>query len=291
MLHRLKLRLLYAAALDKDARKGRIRAILLAGFFVYPPFLAIAWFIAFETKAVNIVIIGFLAALTCIPISFYGYAKGFGAPFWSLYRERREEFFWLALKIGFFYPFFLYFMILGIVEFTMGYSVVRAAMISFVASAVSRDGFEIGFYRARSDIKTIHTFPDGKLILPYLQSAPQKPLLMIASFICISYGIGYFLGPHIKSPAGQTLLTGVVVGIMATIVYARTVSIPTFKSLARFFLWPGFTMSVSYFFGLAYIFKMILPIALSPSAELALLMAISSAWLILETQFVASLKG
>lgn len=304
MLHRLKLRLLYAdgAHQDKDFRKGRIRTTLLAGFFVYPPFLAIAYFIAFETKAVNIVIIGLLAALSCIPVVFYGYAKGYDphrarcpgeglvSSFLPLFRERREELLWLALKVGFFYPFFLYFMILGIVEFTMGYGIVRAAMISFVASAVARDGFEIGSYRKRSEKQTLTTFPDGKLILPYLKSLPQKSLLIVAGFVCISYGIGYFLGPYIKSPASQTVLTGVVTGIMATMIYARTTGVFTLKSLSQFFLWPGFTMAVSYFFGLAYIFKMILKVPLTPSAELAFLMAISSAWLILEVQFVSYLK-
>jgi hypothetical protein len=292
MLHRLKLRLLYADALhqDKHGHKERIRTTLLAGFLVYPPFLAIAYFIAFETKAVNIVIIGLLAALTSIPVVFYGYAKGMGSPFLPLFRERREELLWLALKIGFFYPFFLYFMILGIVEFTMGYGVVRAAMISFVASAVARDGFEIGFYRKRSEKETITTFPDGKLILPYLKSLPQKSLLIVAGFISISYGIGWFLGPYIKSHASQTVLAGVVAGIMATMIYARTIGVFTLKSLGQFFLWPGFTMAVSYFFGLTYIFKMILTVPLTPSAELAFLMAISSAWLILEVQFVGYLK-
>lgn len=292
MLHRLKLRLLYAEALhqDKEGRKGRIRATVLAGFLVYPPFLAIAYFIAFETKAVNIVIIGLLAAISCIPTVFYGYAKGYGSPFLPLFRERREEFLWLALKIGFFYPFFLYFMILGIVEFTMGYGIVRAAMISFVASAAARDGFEIGFYRKRSEKQTITTFPDGNLILPYLKSLPQKSLLIVAGFISISYGIGWFLGPYIKSTAAQTVLTGVVAGIMATLIYARTTGVFTLKPLSKFFLWPGFTMAVSYFFGLAYIFKMIIKVPLTPSAELAFLMAISSAWLILEIQFVGYLK-
>ena len=288
MLHRLKLRLLYAAALDKDkdARKRKIRAIFLAGLYTYPPFFAIAYFIAFETKAISIVFIGICSAITCIPVVFYAYAKGFGTPFLTLFQERRKEFLWLAIKIGFIYPFFLYFMILGFVEFFMGYGVVRAAMISFVATAVARDGFEIGYYRARSERKTISTFPDGESILPYLKSIPLNTLLMGTVFICIGGGIGFFLGSYFDKPTHQTLLTGVVAGIMGTIVYRPS----SLKMRAQFFLWPAFTMAVTYFLALAYISKMILKIPLTPPVELAILMALSSTWLILELQFVWCLK-
>ncbi|MBI3598674.1 MAG: hypothetical protein HY201_04420 [Nitrospirae bacterium] len=290
MLHRLKLRLLYAAAFnrDKEARKRKMRVILLSGFYTYPPFLAIAYFIAFETRAIALLIIGLLSALTCIPVVFYAYAKGFGSPFLTLFRERRVELLWLAIKIGFIYPFFLYFMMLGLVEFVFGYATVRAAMISFVAAAVARDGFEIGYYRARSPDQRIHIFPDGASILPYLKSAPLACILL---FISVSCGVGFFLGPTLENPIHQILLAGIVVGVMTTIAYARATCASSPKLLARFFIWPGFTMAVTYFLGLLYIFRMMLETTLPPSVELALLMVISSAWLILEVQFVGYLTG
>ncbi len=293
MLHRLKLRLLYAGELDKDkdARKRKWWAILLSGFATYPPFFAIAYFVAFETRAIAFAIIGLLSAITCIPVVLYAYAKGFGAPFLTLFRERREELLWLAFRIGFIYPFFLYFMILGLVEFFMNYGIVRAAMISFVATAVARDGFEIGYYRARSLHQGVNTFPDGKPILPYLKSASPTALLTIAIFSCVSYGIGFFLSPYFNLPKTQALLVGVVTGIMATIIYARSADCFSFKLLAQFFLWPGFTMAVTYFLGLCYIFKIVLKLPITPPTELALLMAISSAWLILEARFIGYLKG
>ena len=298
MLHRLKLRLLYGEALkkDKSARKRKMRTILLAGLYTYPPFSAIAYFIASETRVVAILLIGLFSAITCIPVVFYAYAKGFGAPFFTLFRERREEFFWLAVKVGFIYPFFLYFMILGFVEFFMGYGAVRAAMVSFVAVAVARDGFEIGFFRARFQNQTIHTFPDGKQIRFYLSSPPACPpacplARLVVVFICFSSGAGFFLGHYFTAPSHQTVIVGVVTGIMATIIYAQTVHSPSFRMLAQFLIWPGFTMAVTYFLGLAYLAKMMLKMPLSPAVELALLMGLSSAWLILETQFIGYLKG
>jgi len=294
MLHRLKLRLLYGEALkqDKTARKRKMRTILLAGVYTYPPFLAIAYFIASETRVVAIFLIGLFSAITCIPVVFYAYAKGFGAPFFTLFRERREEFFWLAVKVGFIYPFFLYFMILGFVEFFMGYGAVRAAMVSFVAVAVARDGFEIGFFRARFQNQTIHAFPDGKPIRFYLSSSFScSPACLVIVLICLSVGAGFFLGQYLTAPNHQTLIVGVVTGIMATMIYAQTVHSPSFRMLAQFLIWPGFTMAVTYFLGLAYLSKMMLKLPLSPPVELAILMGLSSAWLILETQFIGYLKG
>lgn len=293
MLHRLKLRLLYGTAVDqdKDASKRKWRAILFSGFAVYPPFFAIAYLIHSESRGLALVMIGLLSAITCIPVVFYAYAKGFGAPFLTLFRERREELLWLGLRIGFLYPFFLYFMILGVVDFFMGYGIVRAAMISFVATAVARDGFEIGYYRARyHNTQVIHTFPDGQSIMPYLTSVPTASILMAIAVICGSAGVGFFLSDHIATPARQTLLAGVVIGSMATLVYAKTAH-ADFKALVRFFAWPAFTMAVTYFLGICYIFKMILKVPVTPSVEFAFLMAVSSAWLILETQFIGALKG
>ncbi|MEK7748189.1 MAG: hypothetical protein AAB300_03855 [Nitrospirota bacterium] len=300
MLHRLKLRLLYGAFLnqDKAAKKRQWRYILLSGFAVYPPFFAIAYLIYSETRTIAILIIGLLSALTCIPVAFYGYAQGFGAPFLTLFRERREEFLWLGIKIGFFYPLFLYFMILGLVEYLFGYGVVRAAMISFVATAVARDGFEIGYYRARFPDHKIDIFPDGKSICVFLKSDLLSHMMVIASCVCLIWPIGFIGGIYIEKMIGQIIFMGIIVGALVTFCYARliaktaaeTAAETASRSLIRFFLWPGVTMAITYFIGLLYIYREMLKIQISPAADLAILMAICVAWLILETQFIGQLK-
>ncbi len=299
MLHRLKLRLLYGELLDRDkeARRKKIRVILLSGFGVYLPFLFIAYFISFETRALYLVLIGFLSAITCIPVVWYAYARGFNVPFFILWKERQAELVWLAIKIGFLYAFVLYWMILGIVEFLFGYSVVRAAMISFVAAAVARDGFEIGTLRARRNDacgcknQTVSIFPDGHPITPFLKSTPTRPIFIIAVSFFISGGIGFILGPYLIRPIDQVLMTGLVGGGLSTLSYVQAVSDRfSFRSVTRFFLWPGFTMAVTYFLILAYLLRMVFEIRLLPSYDLAALMAVSAAWLTLQIRFVAHLK-
>jgi hypothetical protein len=292
MLHRLKLRLLYGDPLDRDkeAKKMKLRYILLSGFAVYPPFVAIAYLIYFETRVVAILMIGLLSALTCIPVAFYGYAKGFGAPFKTLFRERREELLWLGVKIGFIYPFFLYFMILGLVEFLLDYGAVRAAMISFVATAVARDGFEIGYYRAHSPDQKIHIFPDGQSICTFLKSDTSSHLQATGIFICLSGLIGFVAGAYLKGPIAQTVFTGIVVGALSTVAYLLSRRPTPLKFLAQFFLWPGFTMAVTYFIGLLYLYRTMLKIQISPPVDLAIIMALSAGWLTLETRFVGHLK-
>ena len=122
MLHRMKLRVLYGDPLarDKSARRLKLKVILLSGAAVFLPFMGITYSIFSETRAVRLIIIGFLAALSCIPVVLYAYAIGFWRPLRALWRERPEEMRSLSLKIGFFYGFGLYWMILGIVEFLFG---------------------------------------------------------------------------------------------------------------------------------------------------------------------------
>ncbi len=294
MLHRLKLRLLYGEILDRDkeARRKKIRVILLSGFGVYFPFLLIAYFISFETRVLYLILLCLLSAITCIPVVFYAYAQGFHASFFVLWKERRAELSWLAFKIGFLYAVVLYWMILGIVEFLFGYRVVRAAMISFVAAAVARDGFEIGALRARCENRTLSIFPDGQALAPFLKSDPMRHCLVMTASLFFSGGIGFLLGPYLICPIDQVLMVGLVGGVLSTAAYVQAVSHRfSLRSLVRFFLWPGFTLTATYFLILAYLFRMVFQIRLLPAYDLALLMALSATWLTRQAHFVGHLKG
>ncbi|MEK7286400.1 MAG: hypothetical protein AAB035_03775 [Nitrospirota bacterium] len=292
MLHRLKLRLLYGDALhqDKNAKKQQWQTILLSGFATYPPFFIIAYLIYSETRTTAIFIIGLLSALTCVPVSFYAYAKGFGTPFLTLFRERREEFFWLGMKIGFVYPLFLYFMILGLVEYLFGYASVRAAMISFVATAVARDGFEIGFYRARVANQKISIFPDGQSLFVFLKSEKLSALFGVALSVGLSGLIGFLAAPHLTGMIAQTIFMGMIVGALVTFLVVRQTGEVAVRSLIRFFLWPGVTMAITYFIGLFYIYSAMLKIQIASKADLAIIMGASALWLAVETRFIGALK-
>ena len=292
MLHRLKLRLLYKEQLSSDPINGRkkLRVILISGFLVYLPFFAIAYFISFETRALYLLLIGLLAAMTCMPVAFYGYAKGLNQSCASLWQERPTEIKWLCVKIGFLYGFVLYWMILGIVEFLFGYSVMRAALISFVAAAVARDGFEIGVIRSQSEKGTITVFPDGKSIYPFLTSAGVNNLTQTFFSFGVAYGVGFLLGMVITNPIYQTLMSGLVGGGMATFVGMQNRAWnSSLISCIRFFIWPGFTMAATYFLILAYLSRILLQTRISPSADLALLIGISCAWLTIEIRFLNTL--
>jgi len=223
MLHRLKLRLLYKEQLCLDPTTGRkkLRIILISGFLVYFPFLVIAYFISFEQRAFYLTLIGVLSAITCMPIAFYAYAKGLNQSCASLWRERQTEIKWLCFKVGFLYGFVLYWMILGIVEFLFGYSVVRAALISFVAAAVARDGFEIGVLRSHCENATITIFPDGKSICSFLKSEWRDNLIQAIFFSGFSGGICFLLGPALTNPIYQIIAAGIIGGGMATFVAMR----------------------------------------------------------------------
>ncbi len=277
MFHRLKLRVLYGPQLDADrpARRRKLKIICGSGVAVYPPFLAVAWFVTFETRPLPLILIGLLSSLTCIPVGLYAYAKGFDRPFRDLWRERPREIAWFSLKIGFLYAFMLYWMILGMVEFVFGYHAFRAALISFVASAVARDGFEIGYLRARAPKDPIRVFPDGR---PFSLGGMPASLWMPAA-LAIGGVVGFVLGPLLQHPLHQTGAVSLFSGGIATSVYlVRMPAMRTFRAFIRFFCWPATTMACSYFFILAYLMRMAFEGNLSPAAEMALLMAACCGW-------------
>lgn len=297
MLHRMKLRVLYGDPLarDRSARRLKLRVIFLSGLAVFIPFLIITYYIFSETRAVRLLIIGFLAALSCVPVVLYAYAKGFGRPVGELWRERPEEMKSLSLKIGFLYGFALYWMILGIVEFLFGYHSFRAALISFVASAAARDGFEIGYFRAREEktgIKSGRTiFPDGRPLGELFQTGFATKTGLVLAAAAVAGAAGLFLGPLLPNPRHQTIALGLLVGLLATLAYVWSLSsIPGPVPLVRFFLWPGVTMAITYFLILAYLFRIILQAPLSPAADFGLLMAACAGWMTLESLFLGHLK-
>ncbi|MFY9269768.1 MAG: hypothetical protein WAO55_08500, partial [Candidatus Manganitrophaceae bacterium] len=221
MLHRTKLRVIYGHQLDgdRDARRRKMRVILLSGFAVYFPFLLITYLIFLETRTLFLTLIGLLASAVSVPVALYAYAKGFGRPFLHIWRERPEEMKWFSLKIGFLYAFALYWMILGIVEFLFGYHAFRAALISFVAAAVARDGFEIGYLRAREEKNRRTIFPDGRSIGELFRFTPGWNLSLIPAATAIGGMIGAFLGPLLPNSLHQTVAVGAVAGGMATVGY------------------------------------------------------------------------
>lgn len=298
MLHRMKLRVLYGDPLSRDrsARRLKLRVILLSGIAVFIPFLIITYYIFSETRAVRLVIIGILAAHACVPVVLYAYAKGYGRPLAELWKERPEEMKSLSLKIGFFYGFTLYWMILGIVEFLFGYHSFRAALISFVASAAARDGFEIGYFRAQEEKtgkdpnRTI--FPDGKPIGPFLKSHSSLAFLWISIAIAVGGAAGAMAGPLLPNPKAQIALVGAVGGIMATLGYAFAFpGRPAFRALVRFLIWPGFIMAATYFFISAYFLRILFQVPLSPAADLGFLTALCSGWIMKDSLFIGYLKA
>ncbi len=275
MFHRLKLRVIYGSQLDADrvARRRKIRIILWSGVAVYPPFLAIAWLIASETRPLPLILVGLCASVTCIPVGLYAYASGFERPLRDIWKERPGEVVWFSLKIGFLYSFMLYWMILGMVEFVFGYRAFRAALISFVAGAVARDGFEIGFLRARAPGLPIRIFPDGQ---PLTFGPMPAPLWMPAA-IGLGAAVGFVLEPFLTHPLYQTIVVALLSGGIAASLYIfRMPAKRTFRGFIRFFLWPAMTMGCSYFFILAYLSRMLL--TLPPSVEMALLTAACAGW-------------
>jgi hypothetical protein len=304
----MKLRVLYGDPLarDRSARRLKLRVILLSGIAVFIPFLMITYYIFSETRAIRLIIIGFLAALSCIPVVLYAYAKGFGRPLRELWRERPAELKSLSLKIGFFYGFALYWMILGIVEFLFGYHSFRAALISFVASAAARDGFEIGYFRANErrnlplgptlkegkSEKERTIFPDGRPIGELFQTAPAIKVAFILAAAVAAGAIGLFLGPLLPNSRHQTLAIGILIGLLATSAYVWSLpSLPGPVSLIRFFIWPGLTMAITYFLILAYLLRIILQAQLPLSIDFGILMAVSAGWMTLESLFLGSLKS
>jgi hypothetical protein len=293
MLHRMKLRVVYgdALSLDKAARRRKGRVLLLAGLGVYLPFLFITYFIFLETRAHYLALMGFLTGLVCIPVAFYAYAKGFGSPLSALRRDRGGELGWLAVKIGFFYGFELFWMVLGIVEFLLGYHAFRAALISFVAIAVARDGFEIGYYRARQPERPISIFPDGRSILDLIRSRPVEISIVAALAAIIGALCGAVWGPLVPNPLHQALLVGGLGGLIASAAYVRSVGeFPGIGPLIRFFIWPAFTMAVTYFLIFAYLLRIIFGWAPSLTADQALLTGLVSLLMAVYCTFLGDLK-
>lgn len=295
MLHRLKLKVVYGDPLqnDKAAKRLKLRVILIAGFAVFVPFLAITYLLWAENRVMKLLFIGFLSALSCVPVVLYAYSLGFGKPFKVLWQERSQELIWLSLKIGFLYGFALYWMILGIVEFLFGYQSFRAALISFVASAAARDGFEIGYLRGLKNAKpsTINIFPDNRRLSEMFPVTGQKLMLLLSSALIGGALIGSLLGPLLPKSQHQALAVGLIIGALTTFSYAWTAeNIPPMRSLIKYFIWPGFTMSVTYFLILAYLLRIIFQVELSPAVDFSLLLSASAVWLTLESVFMAYLQ-
>ncbi len=287
MFHRIALRLLYGHILDADrpARRRKMRIILWSGVAVYPPFLLIAYWLYTEPNSQILILIGLLSSLTCIPVGLYAYAAGFGQTIGVLWTSRREEMIWFSLKIGFLYPFLLYWMILGMVELFFGYHAFRAALISFVASAVARDGFEIGYLAARPDVRMSsgfsveprRTFPDGRRMGDTFRGRLVPTLASIGVAVGIGAIGGIAVAESIASPRYQTIAIGLICATVATPVYRRIGQQQTqSRSALRYFLWPGLTMGCSYFFILAYLIRMVVQITWRWDA--ILLTAVCCAW-------------
>ncbi len=294
MLHRLKLRLIYGETLDADraSRRVKLRVIVVSGLAVYFPFLVIGYFLYSQSHVGYLVTVAIFSSLTCIPVALYAYAKGFGQPVYTLFRERPEELKWFSIKIGLIYAFFLYWMILGIVEFLFGYKIVRAAMISFVASAVARDGFEIGYLRVREGAGVRTIFPDGRSLFELFTKAALLKLLWVPLSIVVGGVAGGLIGHLLHHPVYQTLSVGLVGGLLSTVSFAASRTIPLDRAArVRFFLWPGFTMACTYFFILGYLLRFVFQVELSSEVDLALLMAACSGWGSLDAVFLAHLKN
>ncbi len=281
MLHRLSLRILYGPVLDADlpARRRKMRIILLSGVVVYPPFLAVAWGLYRETAPLTTVWLGIFAALSCVPVGFYAYAAGFGSSLRNLWQADLETLCWLALKIGFVYPFLLYWMILGMVEFAFGYHAIRAAMISFVASAVARDAFEIGYLAGRPALmgatasRPQRVFPDGRRLSDIFRKDANRAAITLVVATFIGAVAGGFLAMAQPSPFVQSLAIGLIAAAVATPVYRRLAATP---SALRYFLWPAMTMGCSYFFILAYLLRVVA--GQQASWDIALFTAACCAW-------------
>ncbi len=297
MSHRLKLRLLYGPLLDADAaaRRRKMRVILLSGVAVYPPFLFIAFRLYSNVRPLPILAIGLLAALTCVPVGLYAYAEGFGCSVREIWRTRAAELRWFCVKIGFLYAFLLYWMILGMVEFFFGYHAFRAALISFVASAVARDGFEIGYLAARPALTPDiapgpkRIFPDGRRRADVLRGQARQTASLLAVALLCGGAIGGFVGWFLPNPMAQTLWVGVAAGGMATLVYCRDAPGQPHRGW-RYFLWPGLTMGCSYFFILAYWLRVMLGAPLSLSWDLALLTAACCGLSVLDARVMGRMK-
>ncbi|MFQ5579103.1 MAG: hypothetical protein ACE5FZ_00685 [Nitrospiria bacterium] len=294
MLHRMKLRVVYGSKLAKDkvASRLKMKIIMMAGIAVLFPFMGITYFLLTDPGVGELVLIGFLSSLSCVPVVLYAYAKGYGRPLADIWRERPDEMKALALKIGFFYGFALYWMILGIVEFLFGYDAFRAALISFVASAAARDGFEIGYYRAKAAGQNqIRIFPDNRSISELFPVAPGKIVALLMTVVIGSGVTGAFLGPFLSDPLHQAVAIGVIVGSVVTFAYGWSLEEPPgFPALIRFFIWPGFTMAMTYFLILAYLLRKVFLINMSPSLDFGLLMAVCSGWMTFETLFLGYLQ-
>ncbi len=290
----MKLRVVYGGGLAKDKLAGRLKmkVILLAGIAVLIPFAGITYFLLTDPGVMELVLIGFLSSLSCIPVVLCAYAKGYGRPLADLWRERPGEMKSLAIKIGFLYGFALYWMILGIVEFLFGYDAFRAALISFVASAAARDGFEIGYYRAKATVQDqIRIFPDNRSIKELLPVAPGKIIALLVTVVLGGGMTGAFLGPLLPEPLHQAVAIGIIVGIVTTFSYAWSLEDPPgFRVLVRFFIWPGFTMALTYFLILAYLLRKVFLVNLPPSIDFGLLMAACSGWMTYETLFLGYLQ-
>ena len=290
----MKLRVLYGSALssDKDARRRKLWVLCAAGIGVYFPFLFITYSIFMETRAFYLAVMGFLAALVCVPVVWYAYAKGYGRSLLDLRRERGKELGWLAVKIGFFYGFELFWMVLGIVEFLLGYHAFRAALISFVAVAVARDGFEIGYYRSGRPGKTISVFPDGLSFWAWMKEHSGE----ISFFGAMALAGGGLLGaawaPFVQNPKYQTCLAGLSVGILSTAAYVKGLrAFPPLLSALRFFAWPGFTMACTYFLIFAYLLRVVFGVRLPPVADQTLLIALVALLMVIDGLFLGHLKG
>lgn len=293
MLHRMKLRVVYGDPLssDKEARRRKARVLLFAGFGVYLPFLAITYFIFFETRVVYLLVMGLFTSIVCVPVAWYAYAKGHGKSLSELRKERRQELNWFAIKIGFFYSFELFWMVLGIVEFLFGYHAFRAALISFVAIAVARDGFEIGYYRARQPNSKIAIFPDGRPLMDLFKARPAELIILGAALGLIGAALGGGWSQYVHSSLYQTLLVAITGGALSTVAYVVAVrQIPSYSSLVRFFIWPALTMAATYFLIFAYLLRIIFQITFPLFIDQVLLTGMVSVIMVVYCSFLGFLK-
>lgn len=261
MLHRMKLRVVYRAALASAGpavTRQKWLLMALAGLAAYSLYKkAAALSIPVDDARLVLLVSGVAAA----PVAVVAYAYGLGWPVRHLWRARAGLLAVIGLRVGVLYAWQLSLMVLALLDVIVGYGFLAhpsgpglmAVLIS--ASAVARDAHEIGTLHKMTGLTASRwAVPDGHGLAVLwgsrgsLESGGLRRWVLAAA--CAGGLLAALLAPFAGGRWGGPIVlaaTGTAVGVIGVQAYVAARQAPAeWRETLVFFVWPAFTFFCTY---------------------------------------------
>lgn len=267
MLHRLTLRVLphLNSIVTEPAVRKRKRLVMLApGLIAFIIYRLTKQILPLSDPFVLLTFSGFLSSLAAL----WAYRMGRGVPLaTSIHEDGIRHWAWLLGWVGFAYGVQLSLLVLALLKLFVAYDFLLhpegPAMMAIIISctSVTRDAFEIGVVRLMEQHgQTVKTFPDGRGFWRWARIEPTAlgKWIGLTALVAVGCSLAFAVSLEIgQTQLAQTLLVSFLVSCLALVAFFTSESqsgnwlekakqVGWLQSI-RFWAWPCFTFTVTYY--------------------------------------------